>query len=54
MGGVARVKSLKNKKDINDVSELVSGFGSTLLARAKSEIGLVPVALIIVAIILFK
>ncbi len=53
-GGVALVESVKNKKDINGVSELVSGFGAALLTRAKSEIGLVPVILVIGAIILFK
>ncbi len=53
-GGVALVESMKNKKDINGVSELVSGFGSALLTRAKSEVGLVPVILVIGIVVLFK
>lgn len=49
---------MNSKTDINkqlpDVSEQVVSLGASLYKKAKTEIGLIPIALIIGALIIFR
>ncbi len=42
------------KKELPDVSEQVVNLGASLYQKAKTEIGLIPLALIIGALVIFK
>lgn len=41
-------------KELPEVSEQILSFGASILQRAKNEIGLIPLALIIGALIIFN
>ncbi len=45
---------MNNKKELPEVSEQVMNIGTSLFNKAKAEIGFIPMALIIGALIIFK